>query len=167
MSHSSKLTTVDRRRAVKIAVASMVAMAASPASAQSRAIPMHIYRDPNCGCCHVWSDQISRTGLYQVIVHEEADMNAVKRRFRVPAELSSCHTAIVDGLVIEGHVPADAIARARKTRPRGVYALAVPGMPAGSPGMEQPGGGREAFDVIAISADASRSVFAHYPAINR
>ena len=156
---------VDRRRVLALAAAGIAGIVAPAAFAQSRITPMHVYRDPYCGCCHVWAEQMSKTGLYTVIVHEEADMSAVKRRLRIPPELGSCHTAVVDGYVIEGHVPADAVARVLKSRPRGVFALAVPGMPAGSPGMERPDGAREAFDVIALSTDGSRTLFARYPAV--
>lgn len=91
-------------------------------------------------------------------------MPAVKQRLRVPADLASCHTAEIAGFVIEGHVPAEDVQRLLRERPTGVIGLATPGMPLGSPGMEQGGVTRDAFDVFAFRADGSREVFAHYAA---
>jgi len=89
-------------------------------------------------------------------------MGALKRRLGVPDDLASCHTAEVEGFVIEGHVPLREIVRLIEERPADVRGLAVAGMPAGSPGMEMPDGRRDAFDVVAFGA--VRSVFASYPA---
>lgn len=90
-------------------------------------------------------------------------MPSLKRRLGVPDDLASCHTAEVEGYVVEGHVPAEDIVRLIEQRPAGVRGLAVPGMPIGSPGMEQ-GGRRDAFEVIAFRANGSREVFARYEA---
>ena len=94
-------------------------------------------------------------------VHDEpvGDMDAIKRRHGVPLKLSSCHTAIVDGYVIEGHVPADLIDRLLSERPR-VTGLAVPGMPAGSPGMEVPGQPAQRYEVLTFDARGATRVFA-------
>ncbi len=94
-------------------------------------------------------------------------MAAVKRRLRVPADLASCHTAEIAGFVIEGHVPAEDVRRLLRERPRGIIGLATPGMPLGSPGMEQGGATRDAFDVFAFRADGSREIFSHYAARNQ
>jgi hypothetical protein len=91
-------------------------------------------------------------------------MAGLKRRLGVPADLAACHTATIEGYVIEGHAPAADILRLVEERPSGVLGLAVAGMPIGSPGMEQPSMGRDAFDVIAFHADGGRTVFTNYPA---
>ena len=86
----------------------------------------------------------------------------MKVRYRVPLELQSCHTAIVDGYVVEGHVPAEEIQRLVTERPD-IVGVAVPGMPIGSPGMEVPGRAPEPFDVIAFDEFGRRQIFARYP----
>ncbi len=91
-----------------------------------------------------------------------ADLAAVKAHYAIPAELQSCHTAIVDGYLIEGHVPAAEIQRLLTERPA-IAGLAVPGMPVGSPGMEMPNVDAEPFDVIAYDNNGAQTVFAHYP----
>ena len=119
-----------------------------------------MFRDPSCGCCEAWAAHI-RDGLHaDVAVQESADMGAVKDREGVPEELRSCHTMIVDGYVIEGHVPAADIARLLRERPAGVEGLAVAGMPLGSPGMEMDER-TQPYQVIAFGK-AGRTVFSSY-----
>ena len=91
------------------------------------------------------------------------DIITVKTRYGVPSTLYSCHTAIVDGYIIEGHVPAADIQRLLAERPEGIVGLAVPGMPPGSPGMESPDGTTQPYDVIAFTATGAMSVFSSYP----
>jgi hypothetical protein len=107
---------------------------------------------------------MQQSGRFRASMRDETNMPALKRRLRVPTDLASCHTAEVAGFVIEGHVPAEDVERLLRERPRGVIGLAAPGMPLGSPGMEQPGGGRGAFDVFAFRADGSRQIFSHHEA---
>lgn len=99
---------------------------------------------------------------FEVVFENVEDMTPIKSQYGVPLELQSCHTAIVDGYVIEGHVPADAIRRLLSERPE-VIGLAVAGMPPGSPGMEAPGGEMVPFDVIAFDAAGGQQIFASYP----
>ena len=120
---------------------------------------MIVHKDPNCGCCKSWADIAQRAG-YDVQVFNEADMASVKARLGVPEELASCHTAEIAGLTVEGHVPIEAVERMLRQHPQGLRGIAVPGMPAGSPGMEMPDGRREPFQVIAFFADGRTSVFA-------
>ena len=89
-------------------------------------------------------------------------MSFIKSRYQVPLELQSCHTAIVDGYVIEGHVPLQEIDRVLSERPD-IVGLAVPGMPVGSPGMENPGVAEDPYHVIAFYSDGRQEVFASYP----
>lgn len=153
----------SRRVMLRSAGMGLLALTASCAAAEpARALVVH--RDPGCGCCHAWVAHMQQTAQFEASVRDEADMPALKRRLGVPADLGSCHTAEIDGLVIEGHVPAADVQRLLRERPRGVVGLAVPGMPLGSPGMEQTNGTSDAFDVFAFRADGSREVFAHYVA---
>lgn len=155
---------MDRRWALGLLLASASSVLITGALAQGRAQEMHISRDVGCGCCSAWAEVMRRSGQFRINVSDEPDMAALKRRLGVPAELGSCHTATVAGFVIEGHVPLADVVRLIETRPRGVQGLAVAGMPLGSPGMEAPGAGLEAFDVIAFANGRAGRVFAHYPA---
>ena len=130
-------------------------------SGAAQAANYTMFRDPNCGCCEAWAAHI-REGLHaDVAVQDSADMGAIKDREGVPDELRSCHTMIVDGYVIEGHVPAGDVARLLRERPADVEGLAVAGMPLGSPGMEM-GGRTQPYQVIAFGP-AGKRVFASYP----
>lgn len=136
-----------------------VLLAACTGAAQ--AAPYVMFRDPGCGCCKEWAAH-AREGLaHEVQVREDEPMDAVKARLGVPDDLASCHTAVVEGYVIEGHVPAREIERLLAERPVGVKGLAVAGMPMGSPGMEA-GGRVQPYQVIAFG-DAGHRVFASYP----
>ena len=126
----------------------------TPAAAAS----MMVYRDPSCGCCEEWAG-IARNAGYQVELIDHPDMAAIKRQYGVPDELLSCHTSVVGGYSIEGHVPLGDVDRLLKERPAGVKGLAVPGMPRGSPGMEMPDGSRDRFQVLAFDAAGRTSVF--------
>jgi hypothetical protein len=99
---------------------------------------------------------------YLVQVEDVQDLVSVKRRYQVPSELQSCHTAIVDGYVIEGHVPVEDVERLLSERPD-ITGLAVPGMPPGSPGMEVPGADPQPFDVLAFDSAGNVEVFSSYP----
>jgi hypothetical protein len=101
---------------------------------------------------------LQRNG-FPVKAHDVDDLSSVKAKHAVPYELHSCHTALVEGYVVEGHVPADIIDRLLRERPR-IAGLAVPGMPLGSPGMESPGRPAERYSVIAFDGKGGRSVFA-------
>lgn len=131
-------------------------------AAQPTRTKILVHKDPNCGCCTAWAGRIKADGRFAPSLINEPDMTAVKIRLRVPPELISCHTSEVGRFVIEGHVPPAEIARLLKDKPAGVIGLAVPGMPAGSPGMEVPNGRRDAYDVIAFTADGRQSIFARY-----
>jgi len=96
---------------------------------------------------------------FKVDARDVVDLDAVKRKHGVPEALESCHTALVDGYVLEGHVPADVIGQLLRERPK-LAGLAVPGMPAGSPGTESPGRKAERYDVIAFDARGTTRVFA-------
>lgn len=136
----------------------------SPLGAQAQpaqpALPvMTVYKSASCGCCKLWVDHASASGFTVKTVDTE-DLGAVKRDMGIPASLQSCHTVVVGSYVIEGHVPAADVKRMLSLKPK-VRGLAVPGMPAGSPGMEQGSPANyDRYDVIAFAADGKQSVFA-------
>jgi len=107
---------------------------------------MIVHKDPNCGCCGGWVEHLRDAG-FRVDVRDVPDLNRVKTRLGVPADLAACHTAELSGYAIEGHVPAAALRRLLSEKPK-AKGLAVPGMPVGSPGMEVPDGRMEEYDVI-------------------
>ncbi len=117
-----------------------------------------VYKSASCGCCGNWVDYMRDSG-FSVTVNNTSDVDAVKEKYGVPYDMGSCHTAIIDGHVIEGHVPANDVKRflAEKSNALG---LAAPGMPVGSPGMEQ-GGHREPYDVIAFGPEGSKIYAKH------
>jgi len=128
-------------------------------SAFAEARVLEVYKSPSCGCCGAWVDHMRSAG-FQVLVTDITDLHPIKNKFGVVPELRACHSAVIDGYVIEGHVPAREVMRLLKDRPKAI-GLAVPGMPIGSPGMEQ-GSRRDPFQVILFSS-TRRLVFAAYP----
>ncbi len=118
-----------------------------------------VYKSPTCGCCGAWVDHLREDGFF-VDVIEQADISARKVEFGVPPAMGSCHTATVDGYVIEGHVPSADIRRLLNERPR-AKGLAVPGMPIGSPGMEM-GDRRDAYTVWLLADDVGPKAFARH-----
>ena len=117
-----------------------------------------VYKSPSCGCCAKWVDHMRDAG-FEVKVNNTSDVYPIKQEYGLPRGMGSCHTAIVDGYVIEGHVPANDVQRLLAEKPiaRG---LAVPGMPIGSPGMEQ-GSYKERYEVILFGPEGSK-VFARH-----
>lgn len=118
-----------------------------------------VYKSPACGCCDGWIEHLREHG-FTVDVEETQSMGAVKQMLHVTSELASCHTGVIAGRVVEGHVPADAIRRFLDSDAlTEAVGLAVPGMPAGSPGMEVEGRPADAYDILAFQADGSSAVF--------
>ena len=128
------------------------------ATANSKGPTITVYKDANCGCCKNWIEHLIKHG-YRVDAKDSDDMTEIKRSLGVPDALTSCHTAVVNGYLIEGHVPAADIARLLKTKPK-VLGLAVPGMPMGSPGME--GQRSQKYDVLSFDKAGKTKVFASY-----
>jgi hypothetical protein len=118
-----------------------------------------VYKLSTCDCCGMWVQHLRANG-FQVTVHEVPDMAEYKKKFGVPEELQSCHTAIVDGYTIEGHVPVAEIKRLLAERPQ-AKGLAVPGMPLGAPGMEA--SVKDPYNVLLFQADGKTSVYKEYP----
>lgn len=136
----------------------------SPSSASEKAA-VHVSKTSGCGCCVAWIEHLEDDGM-QVSSENMAMGNLMRFKMQngVSAELASCHTAKVGGYTIEGHVPADEIKRLLSERPKAI-GLAVPGMPLGSPGMDQ-GPEQEKYDILLIRADGSTEVYATYPSPN-
>jgi hypothetical protein len=121
---------------------------------------MTVYKSPTCGCCSDWIAYVEEHG-YDVTVEDVADLNPIKAEYAVPPAMQSCHTAIIDGYVVEGHVPVEDIERLLTERPA-VIGIAVPGMPVGSPGMEVPGAEPRPYDVVSFDANGVVEVVARY-----
>lgn len=128
----------------------------------ARVYDLRVSRDAGCGCCHAWAEVMRRSGRFRTTLTDEPDMPALKRRLGVPDDLASCHTGVVEGYAIEGHVPVEDALRLLRERPARVRGLAVPGMPRGSPGMETPDGARDPFVVYAFEAGGARRVFTRH-----
>jgi len=124
--------------------------------ATSSAQPIRVYRTATCGCCGLWVDHLKGAG-FDPTVHIVAHMNEAPPHARVPAALHSCHTATLEGYIVEGHVPADVIRQLLKERPK-VLGIAVPGMPLGSPGMESPR--PQPYEVLTFDASGQTTVYA-------
>ena len=134
------------------------AQAPAPASKPKPArTPITVYKTPTCGCCLRWVDHVRARGFAANVI-EVGDLAGVRAKLGVPDSLEACHTAVVRGYAIEGHVPADVIRKLLKEKPAGVVGIAVPGMPAGSPGMEGPY--KDKYNVVAFGKDGSQTVYA-------
>lgn len=118
-----------------------------------------VYKNPNCQCCSKWATHMEQAG-FTVSEQPTQSMQAVKSNYNIPYDMGSCHTAVIDGYVVEGHVPAKEVKKLLKERPDAI-GLAVPGMPIGSPGMEQ-GNRTESYDVLLFGKDGEKSTFASY-----
>ena len=127
----------------------------------SAALPrMIVHKDPNCGCCNGWIEHMRRSG-FEVEARNSDDMGGVKERAGVPYGKGSCHTAEVGGYFIEGHVPADDVKRLLAEKPDAL-GLTLPGMPAGSPGMEMPDGRVQPYIVELVERDGSTREFSRH-----
>jgi len=143
------------RRAILAAAGALPLLMSTIGRGHAEALPLvRVTKDPSCGCCDGWAAHIEAAG-FPVQVVESADMGSLKQRLGVPAELASCHTAEVGGYVVEGHVPAAAIRRLLTERPEAT-GLAVPGMPAGSPGMDFLGVAPEPYEAFLFGPTTRR-----------
>ena len=127
--------------------------------AVAEGVPITVYKTPTCGCCTAWEDHLREAG-FQVESLVRDNLVPIKQRKGITRELASCHTAVVDGYVVEGHVPAADVLRMLEERP-GITGLTVPGMPMGSPGMEGPY--EDPYDVVAFDKESGRQyVYSSY-----
>jgi hypothetical protein len=130
-------------------------------SPQNAPIDIVVYRSPSCGCCGKWLEQL-KSDQFNVIDNLVEDVQSVKNRYGITAELASCHTALVNGYVIEGHVPVNDIKKLLTSKPP-VAGITVPGMPVGTPGMEI-GTKKDAYQVISFDKSKHTQVFNQYGA---
>ena len=140
--------------------ATYVAQSVSSDSAAPAMPLVVVHKDESCGCCALWVKHLQVAG-FAVDVRNEVNLNPVKERVGVPIGKGSCHTAEVGGYFVEGHVPAEDIKRLLAQKPD-AKGLVVPGMPAGSPGMELPDGTVQAYVVELVNRDGSTAIFAEH-----
>ena len=143
------------RKRLALVLAPIALLACAQATAQT----IDVVKSPYCGCCAQWVEYLRANG-FTVRVTDSEDLDAAARAQGVPDALRSCHTATVDGYAIEGHVPAEDIRRLLRERPQ-VAGLAVPGMPVGSPGMEQ-GDRRQTYATIIFQRDGRQRLFTRH-----
>ena len=150
-----------QRRLLIQSLAATASTSALPLLAQSAKPHLEVWKDPSCGCCHDWVTHMEAAG-FRFKVHDVGNTGA-RARLGLPQKLGSCHTALVGGYVIEGHVPAADVRRLLQQKPNAL-GLAVPGMPVGSPGMDGPvyGNRRDPYDVLLVARDGSTRVFSSY-----
>lgn len=151
--------SLQRRRSLL----GMVAMGAASiaVAAKPQILEIQVWKDPNCGCCNAWIEHLEKNGFSLSVI--DAGNNAARARLGLPQKFASCHTGLVQGYVIEGHVPAADIRRLIKEKPDAI-GIAVPGMPIGSPGMDGPDYGkqRDPYQVLLIQKNGSSKVFNSY-----
>ena len=146
-----------------LGVIALPAWAGNPVWLEGKTDEQHqitVYRSASCGCCKGWIDHL-REHNFDVTDVTVDDVNKFKLKFNVPTQGASCHTAVVDGITIEGHVPAQDIKRLLADR-GDIRLLTVPAMPSGTPGMDTPGAPKDSFRVYSISEDDQVGVFRTY-----
>jgi hypothetical protein len=147
---------ISRRAFLRASLGATAAIVVGERALAQTPPAMTVYRSRTCGCCKKWVEHARGAG-FRVDEKEMDDLSEVKATLGVPSSLQSCHTAIAGAYIVEGHVPADLVRRLLTERPK-VAGLAVPGMPAGSPGME--GGTPQRYDVIAFEKSGATRVYA-------
>lgn len=138
----------------KLLVSGVVSLLAAPALAAS----LTVYKSPTCGCCEDWVNHMQDSGFEMKVIDLD-NMRPIKQRAGVKPELASCHTALIDGYVIEGHVPAADVRRLLEQKPA-VRGLTIPGMPQSAPGMDIPG---TPYEVLSFDYAGNTQVFSRYP----
>jgi hypothetical protein len=151
--------TINRRHLL----AALAAVGVAPlARAKTAALPpVEVWKSPTCGCCKDWMSHVEAAG-FKVTSRDEGNTD-IRAKMNLPLRFGSCHTAVVGGYVVEGHVPVREVLRLLKEKPAAV-GIAVPGMPLGSPGMDGPeyGGRRTPYDVLLVRKDGSSTVYQSY-----
>lgn len=157
------LRTHLSRRSLLAAAAALAVPAFANAPAEGGKPLVEVWKSASCGCCGDWIKHLEANG-FQVKAFEVDDASKVRRRVGFADKFGSCHTALVGGYALEGHVPAREIKRLLKEKPQGVVGIAVPGMPLGSPGMDGPvyNGRKTPYDVVLVKRDGTASVFQSY-----
>jgi hypothetical protein len=141
---------------VLIAAAGLPGLAAQTQKKPAAPVEVKVFLTPTCGCCGIWADHMT-AAKFKVTREVTRDLSAVPARQRVPAQLQTCHTAVVGDYLVEGHVPADVVRQMLKEKPK-IAGIAVPGMPIGSPGMEGPN--PRSYSIIAFRSDGTTYEYA-------
>lgn len=143
-----------------VAIAMSILLVSEPSmAASSKSSEINVYRDPSCSCCGGWIDHLATKGFQPTSI-ATSNMETLKQQYGVPEGLASCHTAVIDNYVIEGHVPAEDIKRLLAEKPN-VAGIAVPGMPIGTPGMEN-GDRKDSFTVFSFDKQGKTAAFNRY-----
>jgi len=150
---------MNRRRLFSLALGA-TALCALPALGATSLPQVEVFKSPSCGYCGAWADHMKAAG-FPVKLTLVDDTGAVRRRFGMPDKFASCHTAMVGGYAVEGHVPAAEVKRLLATKPKAI-GLAVPSMPPGAPGMDM-GARKDPYNVFLIDKSGHETVFAAYP----
>jgi hypothetical protein len=148
------------RRMLVTGLLGSLAMSARAPAAEPGLPKVVVYKSATCGCCKLWVEHLRKAG-FAVEANDVDNMQPIKERVGVPYGMGSCHTAEVGGYFVEGHVPAEDVKRLLRQHPE-AKGLTVPGMPAGSPGMEVPSGEVQPYEVLLVAKDGSTSVFARH-----
>ncbi|MGQ0793511.1 MAG: DUF411 domain-containing protein [Deltaproteobacteria bacterium] len=149
--------------AALLVIAGVVSIAAADEPQKPQAKPLiTVYKSPKCGCCSKWVEYMRKNG-FEVVANNTSEMAQIKAKYGVPSGFGSCHTSLVDGYVVEGHVPVHVVERLLKERPK-VAGITVPDMPMGSPGME--GEYNESYEVFTFDASGKREVYEIIKGVN-
>ena len=161
MAHVVGRRVFQRRKFLQFAlvIATTAAVSIKSGRAASASQVVVAYRNPGCGCCEKWAEQMKTSG-FDITMHDDADLAARKSKLGVPDQLAGCHTALIGPFIFEGHVPPEDIMRFLAEKPDAL-GLAVPGMPVGSPGMEM-GNSKEPYEVVMFKADGSAESYAKH-----
>lgn len=154
---NEEIQVINRRIVLGFILAAVPASAC--AMAGTKPAQLTVYKSPYCGCCGAWIEHVKTSGL-GTTVQEMEDVTPIAKKLGVPNAMRSCHTAVIDGYFVEGHVPAADIRKLSRERPE-ARGITVPGMPIGSPRMEQ-GDRRDAYDTLLVLADGSSRIFARH-----
>jgi hypothetical protein len=150
---------ISRRDAIRLFSLSAALGVWSAATTYAQSTPLVVYKDPDCGCCEKWVAHMKANGFAPTVTNTR-DVASIKRQHHVPDALASCHTALVGGYVIEGHVPAADVKRLLAQKSKGVVGLTIPGMPSSAPGMDMTP--FKPYTVLSFDAQGKTTVFAEH-----
>jgi hypothetical protein len=150
---------ISRRDAIRLFSLSATLGVWNAATVRAQSTPLVVYKDPDCGCCEKWVAHMKTNGFAPTVTNTR-DIASIKRQHHVPDALASCHTALVAGYVVEGHVPAADVKRLLAQKPKGIVGLTIPGMPSSAPGMDMTP--FKPYTVLSFDAQGKTMVFAEH-----